>query len=212
MERSIRPRPRGLKWGGARNRADRESDQLLERQCRQLIAAARHTLEKGIGFNRFITISWELGGITPEESVRATGRFIALARDWFRDRDEPLYWAWVQERGSTLGAHCHILLHVPEPLADLFGVMPLRWIKAILPKGAHRGGVLDTDRWRADHRPLRIPEALEAQIMGKVHYMLKAAPSELMAPLGMIGRGHVDWGRSCRVVGKRLAVSNSCKR
>lgn len=200
-----------LRRGGARNRADRVTMSLTEKQCRELIAAGIAGVSAGRPFNRFITISWELGGIDPKDSVSATTRFIAMARDWLRDRSHQLLWAWVQERGPKLGAHCHILLHVPEELTDLFGPMPLRWVKTVLA-GPSRRGVLRSDKLRMSNGYLSLSEAIEAEVMGKVHYMLKAAPAPLEARLGMEDIGYKRWGRPCPVYGKRLAVSQSCRR
>ena len=49
-------------------------------------------------------------------------------------------------------------------------------------------------------------QAYKIELLGKVHYMLKAAPIELEAVLGMTGRGHKPWGQSCVVIGKRAGV------
>ncbi len=189
-----------LARGGARNRADRASHQLTERQCRHLIEATWQAGAAGQPFNRFITLLWERGGIDGRENAKATGRFIKLASDWARQHGYRLKWAWVQEWGSFNGAHVHILLHVPPMLDPIFRPMPLRWAKRLLP-AAYVSGVVECQKlvYAANTR------AREVEVLGKVHYMLKCAPAAFESNLGMVGRGYVAWGKSCMVTGKRLA-------
>jgi hypothetical protein len=139
-------------------------------------------------FNRFITLAWELGGIAPDRSVGATGDFIKLAREWMNERHYPMPWAGVQERGPKLGAHCHILLHVPLDVAPLFSPMPKRWARKLLG-GKYFKGVVDTTKLSLADAPHALPAAYEAEVLGRVHYMLKCAPAALEGPLGMVGRG-----------------------
>lgn len=186
--------------GGSRNRADRVSWQLTERQCRTLIDAAWHAEELGQPFNRFITLLWERGGIDSKDNAKVTGRFIKLAGDWSRQRGYLLNWAWVQEWGSFNRSHVHILMHVPQVLDPVFRPMPLRWTKRLLPAD-YVGGVLQSQKLTA----LSNVNARRADVLGKVHYMLKCSPSDLESKLDMTGRGYIGWGRSCMVIGKRLA-------
>ncbi len=189
-----------LARGGARNCADSTSYQLTERQCRQLIDAAYQAEALGQPFNRFITLLWECGGIDGRDNVKVTGQFIKLASDWARRHGYKLKWAWVQEWGSFNGAHVHILLHVPPNLDPIFRPMPLRWTKRLLP-AEYISGVIECQKLGfANNAPAR-----EADIMGKIHYMLKCAPVAFEGKLGMVGRGYTDWGKSCMVTGKRLA-------
>lgn len=189
-----------LARGGAHNRADRASHQLTERQCRQLIEATWQAEVVGQPFNRFITLLWERGGIDGRENAKATGRFIKLASDWARQHGFRLKWAWVQEWGSFNGAHVHILLHVPPMFGPIFRNMPLRWVKRLLP-AAYVSGVVECQKLVYTTNTF----AHEAEVQGKVHYMLKCTPPELESKLGMTGRGYVEWGKSCVVTGKRLA-------
>ena len=200
-----------LKRGGARRRAGQRSMLLTEVQCRNLIGGTEVAWAAGLPFNRFITLAWELGGIAPNQCLAATGDFITLAREWMRERDHPMPWAWVQEWGNKFGAHCHILLHVPPDLAPLFRVMPRRWACKVLG-GCYVAGVVDSEKLSSAGAFHALPAAYEAQVMGKVHYMLKCAPAALEAPLGMVGRGHRDWGQSCPVYGKRAGVWQGWRR
>jgi hypothetical protein len=193
-----------LRRGGARNRADRESWQLNERDCRKLIGASLAAWNAGMPFNRFITLAWGLAGIDAGGSVNATGRFIWLTREWMRARGYSMPWAWVQERGSRFGQHAHVLLAVPHELEPLFGPMPLRWTKQLLPHG-YVGGAIQSQRLQFAHTAN--VEAYRAQLLSKLHYMLKAAPEMLEGPLGMDGWGYNErWGQSSCVIGKRAGV------
>lgn len=159
----------------------------------------------GSPMNRFITIAWGKGGIEGKDSVVATGTFVKRAREWTAGHGYPMPWAWVQETGLKFGQHCHLLLHVDQALDDLFRPMPLRWVKAILP-GAYVAETLDSQKLSAARSASNHPAAYEAQILGKVHYMLKCAPAALEARLDMTGRGYKPWGQSCLVYGKRAGV------
>jgi len=159
----------------------------------------------GRPMNRFITIAWGKGGIEAKDSVEATGAFVKRAREWMAAHGYPMPWAWVQESGLNFGQHCHLLLHVAPELDDLFRVMPMRWTKAILP-GLYVKDTIDTQKLSAARSAGSNPASYEAQILGKVHYMLKCAPAALEARLDMVGRGHKPWGQSCRVYGKRAGV------
>lgn len=195
--------PAKLKRGGARNRANRCSQQLTQSACEKLIGASFAALDARMPLNRFITIGWELGGIAASESVEATGRFVRLAREWCHARGYPMPWIWVQECGNRFGQHAHILFHVAPDLEALFRPMPLRWTKTILPHGYIRG-VVQSQRLRLAYSTNT--EAYCAELLGKLHYMLKCAPTEVERKLEMIGCGHKLWGQSSIVVGKRSGV------
>lgn len=159
----------------------------------------------GRPMNRYITIAWGKSGVVAKDSVQATGQFVKRARDWLGGHGCAMPWCWVQEYGDTFGQHCHLLLHVDPAIDELFRPMPLRWVKAILP-GPYVAQTLQCQKLAAARSADRQPEAYHAQIMGKLHYMLKTASEALEAPLGMVGWGHKDWGQSCPVYGKRAAV------
>ena len=201
-------RRRMLRQGGARNRADRQTEQLTERQCRKLIAAAGIAWAAGAPFNRFATFAFGKSGIDARDCVAATGDWIKLARDWFASHDLPMPWAWVQEWGRINKAHCHILFHVPPPLAPLFNRKAQKWASAVIAKrgGSYAAGTTDCQIIRCSSQPDLYPDAYRAAVAFKIHYMLKCTPAELEAALSMTGRGIVPWGQSCPVYGKRLAV------
>lgn len=198
-------RPRLLKQGGARNRRCCPSRQLTKADCIKVMGSCEAAFAAGSPMNRFITITWGNAGIDAKESVAATGAFVKRAREWLAGHGYGMPWAWVQETGAKFGQHCHLLLHVPPELDDLFRAMPTRWTKAILP-GPYVKGTTDTQKLSAARSAFNNPAAYEAQILGKVHYMLKCAPAALEARLDMIGRGPKPWGQSCLVYGKRAGV------
>ena len=190
-----------LPRGGSRIRADRSSVQLTERQCRNLIDAGVKAEALGQPFNRFVTVLWERGGIDSRDNATITGRFIKLASDWARQHGYRLNWAWVQEWGPHNRAHVHILLHVPPLFDPIFRPMPLRWTKRLLPD-AYVTGVLECQKLGfRTNTPAR-----EADVIGKVHYMLKCAPAALEVELAMLGRGYREWGHQCATFGKRSAI------
>ena len=205
MIRQRRVKRRLLQRGGARQQRDKTSNQLTEKQCRDLIDAALVACESGFPFNRYITLLWEKAGVDARQNGKATAHFIKLASDWARRHGYRLVWAWVQEYGSINGAHVHLLLHVPPDLDFLFRPMPGRWAKQCLP-GGYIAGTVQSQKIRFSNSNRDNPEAYEAALMGKVHYMLKCAPVALERKLEMFGRGPKPWGKTCITFGKRLAV------
>ena len=197
-----------LKRGGHRNWADRTSLQLTEGHCVRLMKAPQVAMSIGQPLNRFITIAWEKCGIAPQQSVLATGAWIILAREWLRRRDYSTSWAWVQESGPRIGAHCHILFHVPPSLDPLFRGRPGRWARKVVMSfgGQYARGTMQTQKLRFSNASDADADAYRTLVMGKVHYMLKCAPAHLEGPLFMDGHGPKPWGQRCLVYGKRLAL------
>jgi len=194
-----------LPRGGAHNRKNRTSLHLTESQCGMLIRASMAAWEAGRPLNRFITGAWEVGGIDKRDSVKATGDFITLAREWLRERGQPMPWVWVQEYGRNNGAHCHILLHIPPDLDPLFRSKPRQWARKLLG-GVYVPSVIDTRPLRFARSCALMPDAYEAELLGRLHYMLKCAPTALEGPLDMIGNSPARWGQSGLVYGKRAAA------
>jgi hypothetical protein len=201
-------RKRTLRRGGARIRADRQSEQLTARHCRNLIAAAGIAWAAGTPFNRFATIAFGKSGIDARDCVAATGDWIKLAREWFSAQGLPMPWAWVQEWGQVNFAHSHILFHVPPALAPLFRGKARHWAAKVIAKrgGTYAKGTTDCQKIRSSENPDFYPSAYRAALAFKVHYMLKCAPARLEAELGMVWRGPEPWGQSSPVYGKRAAV------
>lgn len=197
--------PARLKRGGARNRRDRVTWALDERQCRKLIDRSYDAWDAGQPLSRFITLAWGLAGIDADKAVWATGQFIDRAREWMRHHGHPMPWVWVQETGDVFGQHAHILLHVPPELDELFRPMPRRWVKAILG-GGYVPQAVQSKRIAGASTCEANPRRYEAAMLGRLHYMLKCAPASLEYALGMRECGHKTWGQLTRVIGKRAGV------
>lgn len=195
-----------LKRGGPRNRRDRVSWQLDERQCRRVIGRSYDAWDAGQPLTRFITLAWGLAGIDADKAVWATGQFISKARDWMRSHGYLMPWVWVQETGDTFGQHAHILLHVPRELNDIFRTMPRRWAKAIL-SGNYVRGAVQSQRLAGASAIEANPARYHAAMLGKLHYILKCAPAPLEHVLELRGWGDKPWGQLTRVTGKRAATS-----
>lgn len=199
---------RTLQRGGARNRADRESTQLTERQCRSLITASGVAWAAGTPFNRFVTLAWGKSGLGPMQGRAATSSWVALARAWIGAHSYAPPWAWVQEFGPKFGAHSHLLIHLPPELAAIKGQRFARWARKVVADlgGSYQTGTVDTRSIHCSHCADIAPDAYRAALLAKVHYMLKAAPAALEGQLGMIGQGPKPWGQHSLVYGKRLAI------
>ena len=197
-----------LRRGGANNRADRKSWQLTERQAAKLIDGCRRAHADGMGMNRFITVSWEPAGLAARESVAATGDWIRLAREWLRQRGYPAAWVWTQENGPRLGAHCHILLHVPPDLAPLFRGKPSQWARQVIQSrgGAYKAGTVLSRKIATGRACNGQSAAYQALVMGRLHYLLKCTPAAFEGPLGMVPWRYKPWGQQCLVYGKRAGV------
>lgn len=117
------------RWGGARNRRDRISDELSRAQAENIIEAAQHAVAIGLAFNRHITIHWETAGIADADAGNATSQFLKMASDWIGKRGGRMAWAYVRENGDGKGSHVHILVHIPA--GHPVGAMQRRWLKRI---------------------------------------------------------------------------------
>jgi hypothetical protein len=108
----------------------------------------------------------------------------------------------------VLGAHCHILLHVAPDIADLFRGHPERWSRKVVRQRGlkYERGTTETQKLLYGDTQSWAPEAYRADLLGKVHYMLKCAPADLEHKLDMSRLGPKPWGQSCPVYGKRLAI------
>lgn len=197
-----------LKRGGARNRADRQSLNLTERQCSNLIAASSAAWAAGMPFNRFVTLAWGKSGLGPMQGRAATSAWVNLARTWITAHSYAPPWAWVQEFGPSFGAHSHLQIHLPPELVAIKGQRFARWARKVVADfgGSYQAGTIDTRSIHCSHCADIAPDAYQAALLAKVHYMLKAAPAALETRLGMIGQGPKSWGQSSLVYGKRLAI------
>jgi len=198
--------PKLFPQGGARRRRGEESTSLTLRQCRAIIEGASRASAAGSPFNRFITLLWERGGLAGADATAATRAFVKLASDWMRSPGRRLRWAYVHEWGAKNGAHAHVLLHVPPELDSAFSHMPRRWGTSILP-GRYVAGVVKSIIIPGAHTPDDVSwDFYGRSLTARIHYMLKAAPAEMEAELGISEWGRSRWGQSSRVFGKRAGT------
>ena len=115
-------------WGGPRNRANRVSLHLSQRQATELIAATLFARSIGKPFNRHWTVHYELAGIAEHDAARFIGRLIDLARKQARRDGGELAAAWAREGGDGKGGHVHMMLHLPPGMT--LKNRTRRWIKA----------------------------------------------------------------------------------
>lgn len=187
--------------GGARNRADRVTTALSERDAGKLLEAKDRALRMGLPFNRFTTVHWDAAGVA--DGLKATRRLLKLIGDWLRSRGRQAAFAWVREDGHGKGAHVHILLHVPPELIDAFNACQRGWLAAC---GARwRGGVLKTEIiGRTYRQALGGGQDYLSNLAGTVDYVLKGADHRARERFGI--RRCEDGGA---VVGKRCGVSQN---
>ncbi|WP_156424922.1 hypothetical protein [Novosphingobium fuchskuhlense] len=187
--------PAGRRWGGARNRADRTSEYLTLRHCRNLIAWADQAQRIGLPFNRHWTVHYERAGIAEIDAARFIGRLLKLAGDYARRHNGNFAVMWVRENGDGKGGHVHILLHLPASLA-LRG-RTAHWVRLAGGKCCAR-----VSRVRS------IGHALKSADNGGEHYrhnvdkvlayVMKGADADAGAALGL-----ARYGERGNVVGKR---------
>lgn len=115
-------------WGGARNRADRISDRLTDRQVAGIIQAAAFALATERTFQRHWIIHYGKAGIEERGGANFVSRVLALAGKQARREGGMLTALWVRERASEKGEHVHILMHLPAAMR-LHG-RTRRWIEA----------------------------------------------------------------------------------
>lgn len=187
--------------GGARNRPDRVTTALSERDAGKVLEATARALQIGLPFNRFTTVHWEAAGVA--DGLKATGRLLKLMGDWLRSRGRHAPFLWVREDGPGKGAHVHILLHLPPDLIDAFNRRQRGWLAVC---GARwRGGVLRTRSiGRTYRQALGGGQDYLANLAETVDYVLKGADHRARERFGI---------RRCEgggtVVGKRCGVSQN---
>ena len=192
--------------GGARNRTDRVSYQLTEKQVRAIIAAVDRSNVIGLPLNRHWTVHWDLAGVTDDKAGAATRALLTLVRDWLRKQGHRFACVWVRENDEgdgCKGSHVHILLHVPD-CVRWCGWRNRRWLERV----TGRRYKPRTSRTRVVGRSARAasasPESFHANLAAVTGYVAKAAPAGVLAAVG-ICRPTV----SGRVMGKRCGRSTT---
>jgi len=124
-------------WGGARNRADRVSHYLTDKQVERLLQAAENAFLSGRIFQRHWTVHYGLAGIEPSDGARFVGKLLDLISKQARRDGGRMSAIWVRECASGKGEHVHILLHLPAGMS--LRNRTRRWIVAA--GGKYRAGV-----------------------------------------------------------------------
>lgn len=190
--------------GGARNRADRESDALTKAQIANLKAAERHAGKIGLPFTRMITIHWQAAGVALAGMADATGHFIDLMTKALKWRGSETAWLWVHENCGPKGGHCHLLAHVPAELVPVVVRLQRRWLKAITCRSYRArviyskpiGGRLGLERGNPDLHAINLEAALA--------YVLKGASPEAASQFGL---ALLEPGG--RIIGRRCSTSQN---
>jgi hypothetical protein len=169
-----------------------------------LVHAITHTQVIGCPFNRFMTIDWDLAGVT--DPWKAQGQYLKYIRDWLNGHGQELAYVWIMERGNTLGLHSHMLLHVPPHLRGRFNGLQRRWLQ--------QSGVPWLRRVRYSRAIGRSSQAAFAQGEGKKayeanlqivsDYVLKAAGSTARTKFNLTGATQYS-----AVAGKRVGTSRN---
>lgn len=184
-------------WGGARNRADRTSDGLSDKQVAGLINAAEFAFATGRIFQRHWTVHYGLAGIQPSDGARFVSRLFGMVSKQARREGGHMTALWVRECASGKGEHVHILLHLPAGMS--LHNRTRRWIKAAggtwkrdVSKVTIVGGLLSKVEESSEARQRENAENV-------VRYLLKAASEETGRRLALTraGRGGSISGKRC---------------
>jgi len=190
--------------GGARNRADRTSDGLTEKQVRAIFAAVAKASAIGLPLNRHWTVHWTRAGVTDDQACAATGALLTRVRDWLRKHGHRFACVWVRENDmgdGSKGSHVHILLHVPHG-ARWCGWRNRRWLERVT-------GRLYAPRtsWTrivggSKMAARASPDSFQVNLAVLAGYVAKGAPTGVLRVLGVNRRGSRGavigkrWGRS----------------
>lgn len=197
-------------WGGARNRADRVSWNLTDRQVEALMVAARFAFANGWVFQRHWTIHYGKAGIAPSDGARFVSRVLDMVAKQARRDGGRMTAIWVRECASDKGEHVHILLHLPAVTA--LRNRTRRWIVAA--GGNYRAGVCKVTIVGGRLSPKA--EANEKQASNAhmvLRYLLKASSADTGEAL-LLTRA----GKGGRITGKRcgwtqnIGASERCDR
>jgi hypothetical protein len=201
-ERTLEPTAPGR--GGARNRADRETDALSLAHVANLKAATVHATEIGLPFTRMISIHWQAASVPLSGMAKATGRFVDLMSKTLARHGSRAAWLWVHENGDSKGWHCHLLVHVPADQVKRVTAHQKGWLRTIT-ENPYRARVIKS-------RPIggRLgiecgnPELHAINLEAALSYVLKGASAAAAA------RFHLErLTPSGRVIGKRCGTSQN---
>lgn len=190
--------------GGARNRADRESEALTVAQIGNLKAAERHGAKIGLPFTRMITIHWQAAGVPLEGMAKATGRFTDLLTKALARHGSGTAWLWTHEGGTFKGGHCHMLVHVPAHLVRVISASHKGWLRRITGQ-PYRARVIHS-KPIGGRLGLEVgnPDLHAVNLQAALGYILKGASPEAAAKFNL---ERLEPGG--RIIGKRCGTSQN---
>ncbi|MAP68223.1 MAG: hypothetical protein CL952_01720 [Erythrobacteraceae bacterium] len=183
-------------WGGARNRADRTSESLSDRQVAALISAAQTAFDSDRVFQRHWTVHYGLAGIQPSDGARFVGRLLDMVAKQARRDGGRMTALWVRECASGKGEHVHILLHLPAGMT--LKNRTRRWIKAAGGSWSAGASKVTIIGGRLSKVEGNIEARQRANAANVLRYVLKAASAETGTALDLSRAGCCG-----RIVGKR---------
>lgn len=190
--------------GGARNRADRESDALTAIQIANLEAADRHARAIGLPFTRMITIHWQAAGVALADMVKATGRFLDLLTKALARNETKTAWLWTLENGDRKGGHCHLLVHVPAVLVSKLTRLQKGWLKRISGRDYVKGVIHSKPIGGWLGLEIGNPELHAVNLAVALGYVLKGANAEAAEQFNL---ARLEAGG--RIIGKRCGTSQN---
>ncbi len=194
--------------GGARNRADRQSDALTAAQICNLMAAQRHARQIGLPFTRMITIHWQAAGLRLEDMVKATGRFIDLMTKALARHGSKTAWLYVHENaagnGHEKGGHVHLLAHIPADLVPVIKKLQMRWLRRITGRPYRSKVILSRPIGGRLGLEATNPELYLANAQQALAYLLKGANADAAAQFSLLRQK-----AGGRVLGKRVGTSQN---
>jgi hypothetical protein len=199
----------GTGRGGARNRADRQSDAPTAAHIANLKAAQRHADAIGLPFTRMITIHWEGAKVPLAGMVKATGRFTDLMAKALARHGSATSWIWMHENvpgiGHHKGGHCHMLAHVPAALVPVVTGLQRGWLRRITGQPYSAGVILSKPIGGRLGLEAGNPELHAVNLAVAFGYVCKGAPQTILDRFE-IERKHEPGGR---VIGKRCGTSQN---
>lgn len=202
-ERASREAAKGTR-GGSRNRADRCSQHLSARQCKEMLGSAGRAMEAGRVFSRHWTIHYERAGISDRDGAAFVGKVLKRAGEHVRRSGGQLAAIWARENGDGKGAHVHILLALPAGYT--LRNRTRRWIVAA--GGTYRKGVSAVRAIGGTLASARTNDERHRENVGNVlAYLMKGAAPDAGTALALERNGQAGL-----VVGKRCGWTQNIGR
>jgi hypothetical protein len=174
-----------------------KNKQITLSGAENIIMAAGYAGQIGVPLNRHITISWWTASV-PGRERDAQLEVLQLASKWLNYHGVVPAYVWVIENGPLLRHHSHILIHVPDRLAQAFRKMMNRWVKRV-GGDPHTGGAIKMTKDTHDR------SNYHKSIRDLLRYMLKGAEPQVAQLLGI----EADYEKAGIIAGKRCGTSQN---